>query len=111
MQPNLRRPPRRRRERPIEIAACMGQDPLGVAYYVRGNSVREPQAPQLVSGQSLRPRTHRLDVVAGDAPMATHRREGQVTAVAEVDDMLPRGAEDYGGFAGRQQVVAFGFVE
>jgi len=110
-QPDLRRPSRRRREHPVEVATRTLQCPHRVADKMGGYGLRQPQASQLVATKPPRPRAHRFDVMAGDTTVTTNSGEWQLAAVAQVDHVLARSAEQHGCFTGRQQVISFGVGE
>jgi hypothetical protein len=64
----------------------------------------EPEASMLVTRHTLSPRSQRLYIRSADATVAPRGHEGQVTSLAEVNDVLARGVEDLGRFASGEQV-------
>jgi len=110
-QPDLCRPTCRGREHPVQVAASAFQSAHGVANEMGGHGLRQPEASQLVATKPPRPSAHRFDIMAGESTVTTNSGERQLAAVAQVDHMLTRCAEQYGGFTGRQQVVSLGIGE
>lgn len=111
MQPYLCRPAGRGREHPVQVATRTLQSPHGVADEMGGHGLRQPEAPQLIATKPPRPSPHCFHVMASDTTVTPNSGEWQLAAVAQVDHMLARCAEEYGGFTGRQQVVSFGVGE
>jgi hypothetical protein len=71
----------------------------------------QPKAAELITRQPSGPRSDRLDVATNDAPMFPDDDERKVACVAEVHDVLTRGAKQLGSLTRRKELLAFGLVK
>jgi hypothetical protein len=88
-----------------KVAACQIKNAIRMSHQLPRDRVTDPQAAQLISGESLCPCGQHLQVSATNPTMLSDSAERQVSAVAQIHHMLPRSAQHLRGFTGRDQRI------